>query len=500
MTFCIIACDDENGKINDTENPTITITAPGEESFVKGPADIKAVATDNHKVKSISVFIDDILLKEVSDATIAAPWDTKAVADGMHILKVTAVDQNDNESSITREINVMNYFIKLKLVDLNLPATTRLWYFVAKTDGTVVDIEEVKAGTEQVVFDTPNDFDPNKKYFLAKYVSTRLEWTGAYDRSLILTHGFTNGTYTINQPIFYVSKPVVGTHTVTINNISPSFPTSYGDIYHYSQDSYSQNSQTWTYELTKNNASLYLAFLKDGLQKPRYMNLTGLNANEKTTVDYNNFKEMAGNTIEVSESVSELYSTVTAVDNSGQATYTVWNYWKGALIGNLVGPKHLFYYPDLFNKYVFNAREISSDGSSRYAITVSNTAPTQINRPHITMREFEYANRKLTVSFDGTFDEKKFIGSSTQNNGDTYLEVQLSESNYEQIVLPQLPLIILSQAGGFPPLENVFFKSASFTDYKSINTHKTVIDLSYDGSNKLYLGSPEVYIINKPIK
>jgi len=84
----------------DTTAPTVTITDPETGSTVSGIFLVAAATTDNTRVSRVQFFIDN---KPLGSAVTRPPfmtrWDTRATADGPHVLTVSATDATGNTSN-----------------------------------------------------------------------------------------------------------------------------------------------------------------------------------------------------------------------------------------------------------------------------------------------------------------------------------------------------------------------------------------------------------------
>lgn len=80
----------------DTIAPIVTISNPVSGATVKGNVSIKASATDNEAVKSMSIIIDGVTKATSSTGSITYTWNTRKVSAGTHTIQVNAVDASGN--------------------------------------------------------------------------------------------------------------------------------------------------------------------------------------------------------------------------------------------------------------------------------------------------------------------------------------------------------------------------------------------------------------------
>lgn len=82
----------------DTQAPTVTITSPANGSTISGRVSINATASDNVGVVKMEIYIDDVLIASLNNASISYFWNTnpKKVVSGTHKIEVRARDLAGN--------------------------------------------------------------------------------------------------------------------------------------------------------------------------------------------------------------------------------------------------------------------------------------------------------------------------------------------------------------------------------------------------------------------
>src|ERR1043166_3708869 len=96
------------GGIRDVFPPVVNITSPSAESTVSGVIAVTVKASDNVGVKSVCLSVDDSLVSISTISPFTNSWNSGTVANGIHILKVTASDRRGNKSTNSRRIFVNN--------------------------------------------------------------------------------------------------------------------------------------------------------------------------------------------------------------------------------------------------------------------------------------------------------------------------------------------------------------------------------------------------------
>lgn len=120
--------DDSNGffRITPDYRPTAAITSPS--GTVQGTVNVQATAADDIGVAKVEFYIDNLLAATDTSAPYGYSWDSTAVADGSHTIKVIAYDTvNQTSNPVTVQVTVNNK----PVVSLTIPGN------VATVSGTV---------------------------------------------------------------------------------------------------------------------------------------------------------------------------------------------------------------------------------------------------------------------------------------------------------------------------------------------------------------------------
>jgi hypothetical protein len=95
--------------IPDTTPPSVTITAPGDQSTASGSITITASANDDTGVVGVQFQVDgNPIGAEKLTAPYTATWDSKSVGDGLHTLMAIARDAAGNQSQASVIVDVLN--------------------------------------------------------------------------------------------------------------------------------------------------------------------------------------------------------------------------------------------------------------------------------------------------------------------------------------------------------------------------------------------------------
>ena len=99
-------------RVVDATAPTVSITSPANGAAVSGAVNVTVNASDNLAVTSVSLSIDGgSAVSSNNTAPFTNSWNSAAVANGTHTLKVTASDAAGNQATSTIQVNVNNVVV-----------------------------------------------------------------------------------------------------------------------------------------------------------------------------------------------------------------------------------------------------------------------------------------------------------------------------------------------------------------------------------------------------
>ena len=89
----------------DTTPPTVTLRVP---ASATGVVSLQASATDNNRVVTTEIFVDDVRVATSTTAQASFPWNTTATANGPHRIRAVARDAAGNVGSKASVVQVSN--------------------------------------------------------------------------------------------------------------------------------------------------------------------------------------------------------------------------------------------------------------------------------------------------------------------------------------------------------------------------------------------------------
>lgn len=92
----------------DTTPPTVSLTAPLNGLTVSNTITTSATASDNVVVSKVSFYVDNVLYANVANSPYTVSLNTKNYSNGSHVIKATAFDGQNNQTSSTATVTFSN--------------------------------------------------------------------------------------------------------------------------------------------------------------------------------------------------------------------------------------------------------------------------------------------------------------------------------------------------------------------------------------------------------
>ncbi len=93
---------------SDTTAPSVSLTAPAQNSTVSGTVTVTANASDNVGVSKVEFYDNSNLISSDNSTPYTASWNTTGVTNGTHTLTAKAYDAADNSATNGYTVNVQN--------------------------------------------------------------------------------------------------------------------------------------------------------------------------------------------------------------------------------------------------------------------------------------------------------------------------------------------------------------------------------------------------------
>jgi len=115
--------------------PSVTMTAPDPSKIAHGIVPIRVSASDASGIKKVEIYVDDSLVATLQTAPYEYAWDTRAYADGEHVVEAIAYEDSDvyTQGMAKITVHVINTTLDIaKLSDLSGLQDGRLVRVTAK--------------------------------------------------------------------------------------------------------------------------------------------------------------------------------------------------------------------------------------------------------------------------------------------------------------------------------------------------------------------------------
>lgn len=475
--------------INDDVSPVLQLSSPDDNvPFIKGIFKIEATASDDTGVDRIIFSVNGEQVTEAEGNDLSFSWDTREVNDGVHTITVTAVDKTGNSKMIDQQVKILNYFITLRPNFTSVPIGVDLWYYIADSNGNVVDVVEYHSGMEEVQFVTPDNFKETNGYTLAEFY--HVDRLGDIDRdesSVVFTPGFFMGDYTVNEPSIYLgSQPerVLGVHNLKVINQEGDGYRIFGDF-----ETFTLN-ELFPLELDlfliEEPADVTLLWNNETLPMPLYKIIRDLRVGESTVVDFGSLSALSGTRVAAHPDATSLLSMVLGLDNDSKLERpTIWFNFKSDL--TTTSNQHEFFHArEEFAKYYFFSAESSSEFA--YGMTViAAEAPVEFIRNDGKLLDFVLEGRDVTIRSSGSFDVQNLYGAKTvvrtDQNLDQFWSIQLPPADAVTFTLPEIPSEINGRYN-FPSADELVFTNVSYWDYTEVSSFDNYFAHMFGGGDR----------------
>src|SRR5438034_2000075 len=200
----------------DTTPPSVSFVSPAAGATVRGLVSVSVKAHDNVGVAKVVFFLDGVVVQTSTAAAYGYTWDTTAVGDGSHTLKVNAYDAAGSVGTSSIGVTVSNGSAPPTVLapDTTPPTVS----FIAPTPGATV------TGAVTVSATATDDVGVSSVQFQLDGVVVQTAATVPSSYSWDTT-AVANTGHTLQAKAFDAAGNVgVSSISVTVNNAAPSVP------------------------------------------------------------------------------------------------------------------------------------------------------------------------------------------------------------------------------------------------------------------------------------
>jgi hypothetical protein len=477
--FVALSCEEE--KI-DTEKPAISFSDLSSEQYVVGTVNLVGTATDNSQVKTVQVFIDGTLLKEISGGLINIEWDTESVEDGIHTVEIHAIDDSNNESVTSSEMRVLNNYLTFSVSPHCVGPDDEMWIFVSRSDGSVTSIQKVENGVD-IKLKTPANFDIDEKLTVHRFINRKVP--GYYEDNSISSYpDIVAGKYTLWDERFAMPKETKYIHHVAI------FGVSHLDRLDASGDNIQQGGVEESHDnvvfsailMTAESAADALIALRiNRTESPRFLSLKDLKSGDTTKVHILEFGVMDSK--ELSEGpLLQLSAAVAAIPTPGDYDniYRTWvDYWE-----DTDTPVNYYYVKDKYPEYIFSAYHYGETGWNEQRV-ISKTPPEKFTQLDGEVTNLSFAGKKLNVTTTGSHDFFVAGGGYYRPSSNLYNWWSVYSSSSDlKIILPNIPSV-LNDTYKVPSTSSFSFGGVNFIDYSGVEDYSDFINFRFKSNDRI---------------
>jgi hypothetical protein len=464
----IFSCDEDESR--DTIAPEITVETLKENQRVAGMIVITASAEDKDQEITLQALLDGTLLAESSTNQISVQYDTKTLTEGLHEIKITAVDKSANASEKVFNIEVRNTLFKAQISSNYVPEEfTHIYFGLSTNDGTELSFNEVVNGAT-ITVPTPVGFNPDSTFVLTEYFylnqpPSNPGGTTTIVRNTMVKAGLYAGEFSTTKYLSY--PPSTGSHHFEVTDV----PTAY-----YSAGLRGKNTSSKVgffgadgviagdLGMTSTTSDLFFDFRLTETSVPVYKYVSSISVGGSTIFSLNGLSQMQKAEVTTKDAAGSYYSFVNVNESN-----TLTNLYSED--GNFENGKLPFYYPSAtYPQYVFDLRY--QNGANRYQYQSRGaTPPAAFQYVTASATNVNYVNRRLKVSATGAFDIVHIQGNGFSIVGTSYIydlySVSFPAAAKNTVVIPNTP-VGLTTAGFKSP--TVFtFTEAGFSEFPGLS-------------------------------
>jgi hypothetical protein len=465
------SCDPQPAE--DAEAPTLNLATELTADYVKGTLTLKGGALDNGGVKKIQLLVDGVVVKETTEDTFVLTWNTESVADGKHALEILAFDKADNKTSLSYEVQVWNYFLNLNVPVGFIPPFTEGWFFVSLTNGNVVGVHKIENGTA-MRFNTPDGFKTGDTFMLNFFFSRKI---GQFPYRFVESYSeFKAGAYNLKPGHWLDGKALSGTHQINVDNTgmeedfgryAASGPEVIGAIANLVDGSY----QLTTQFTAKKNLRALVAVAPGLSIGPRYKQVSGLNTDGVSSIDFSTMQKMDSATCNISVNNRGWYYATLAIPSASNTNVSlfqeVWHDYYDATEESK--PLKIFYPGNLSEKYSFQTTVLTPNCD--YSNVNIETLPASFEGLNAQVQQYTRQDSLFKLTSTGDCDyasvsawKPRIVNGMLESHNAWDILVP-NHANGSSFILPHVPQEILSEVENFPSAESFNFKYLSFTDF-----------------------------------
>lgn len=478
FTLIIFSCDDSDEP--DTKAPEIVVESPTENQRVARTITIAATAEDRDKDVAIQAFLDGNLLQESTDGVINVQVDTKTLTEGVHTVKLTAVDKAENASEIEYNIEVRNTLFKAQISSNYADEFTKIYFALSKNDGTVISVNEVVNGGS-ITIPTPADFNPDSTFALTEYFyyyDANANYTTVV-RNTLVSAGLTAGEFQTAE--YRTLLPIIGSHHINVTDVPTQYhlaavtgknlssPVGYfGDV----------GTITTDLDMTSGTSDLFFYFRQTDEPGQVYKYISSIENGGSTEFPLTGLPQMPKADVTAKDVNGSFHCNVTT-DASNNHLFL---YSDEGVFDN---GKFPVYYPGtIYPKYVFDL-SYQIGNNFHYNHTSGTIPPNAFSYVNAAVSNVNYVNRQVKVTSTGTFDIMTITGGGVVFEANSTLvdfyNVSFPNGTKNKVVIPNTPTAIADL--GFRSPATFTFTNLSLFDYAGLsdaNDYQTKIVFSAD--------------------
>lgn len=483
-----VSCGPEEPE--DREDPVITVVSPTENARVKGLMNVLATAEDRSKNISMQLYLDGTLLDSVGGTEISTTVNTTTLEEGIHRLRVIAMDNEGNASEKDVVFQKRALLFKLDVSSNYIESPARIFFTLSKNDGTIMHTGELENG-QSYSFPTPADFNPDSSFVYTEYFylyNDPDEFGYGYLIKAVNSYAGIKAE-TFKSAEYPVSPQSTHTHLLTVTDVPADHEgyvsgTNVSPTYGNFTNGSTIEHNVW---LQGSTSDMLFTLSTQDMQLPSYQYFNSIQANGSTSFSANDMTPMSLHTINTTHPSGYFSAQIMGETTAGKPYHVSTSAadFNGGSFG-------IPYVPNWFTKqYLYMYYDVLQETFTNRIS--SSSLPTSFQYVEATLEHLAYNfdTGLLSVNTTGTFDQVTIAGGNSWTEGTflyiTNYSVTFPQGTDQHVVLPNAPPLLNEYQ--FPSRQAFSFWTTAFYDYPELagedDYHQNVV-FAADGVGRFF--------------
>jgi hypothetical protein len=485
----LTSCEDDEVVSKDVVNPNISLITPATTDVLRGVVSIKA-EIEELNLQNVKILVDGNQIHESKTNSVDFLFDTKTVEDGTHLLKILALDKDNNRSESEVQIEVFNTLVALSVPYGYVTENKDVWLFLSDNAGNVIDAKQAING-KTITFETPENYKKDQTFVLNEFVSHKKEVEGktTYLYDINSYTEFTTGKLffkTPAEPKLAIGGEVSFTATGLTNNYNLNI---IGTDVKSSNSSFSGSTYSSKTQVYKDITNILYTLTKstDRTSAPLYKFFSNVSVGSEVSTDMIELEIMNMNTISLPGTVASSSSKVIGYNQAGYYADGVTIFSENNNNNNQPQNMRVCYPGTIYPEYLTSLSYTSGNENRTYYKVGAVPATEFKSLTQIVLNEFKIENKIGNIKVAGNIDllsTSAYVVESESSTIETIYSWNIfMPASTSKFHVPQLPKAITDK---YAKLSRSFsFTQVTGTEYTGINGYNDYKQILFQSEDEL---------------